>query len=123
MADLDRTQPDGGSVWPSWVNLIIGIWLIVSAFVLPHTLGAETNTWIVGILIATAALWSMFAPGLRFADTILAIWLFFSTLGFPHDASVWNNVIVSIVVFLVSLVPIIPTTTPRLRRATAHGVP
>lgn len=123
MADLDRTRPDDGSVWPSWVNLIIGIWLIVSAFVLPHTMGAETNTWIVGILIAGAALWSMFAPPFRFADTILAIWLFFSTLGFSHDASVWNNVIAAIVVFLVSLVPISPTSTPRLRRATAHGVP
>ncbi|HEU4611120.1 MAG TPA: hypothetical protein VFS15_03545 [Kofleriaceae bacterium] len=40
-------------------------------------------------------------------NTALAIWLFFSTFAFPHVTSgtMWNNAIVAIIVFIVSLIP------------------
>ncbi len=95
------------AAWPRWINLLIGIWLFISAFVWPHTMGAQTNTWILGVLIVVAAFVAMFAPQARFINTVLAIWLFVATLviGDRTPATMWNNCIVAIVVFALSLVP------------------
>ena len=100
-------------VWPRWVNLVAGIWLFISAFAWPHAEAAQTNTWIVGVLIAIASIWAMFAPAVRFANTIFAIYLFVSAFGFFHEnaGTIWNNVIVAVIVFVVSLMPGEPMTT------------
>ena len=104
MADIDHPAAD---TWPRWINIIAGVWLFISAFIWPHTEAAQTNTWIVAVLIMIAAIWALFAPSVRFINTILAIYLFISTFGIFHNnpGTVWNNVIVSIVVFIVSLIP------------------
>ena len=104
MADFDQTA---SAAWPRWINFLIGVWLFISAWVWPHTVAAQTNTWIVGALIAIAAIWAMFAPPVRLVNTILAIWLFFSTLFIYHTsaATLWNNLIVAVVVFALSLIP------------------
>ena len=95
------------NTWASGINLLIGIWLFISAFVWPHTMGQQTNTWILGVLIALASAWAMFAPTARYFDTIFAIWLFISTLVIAHQTAgtMWNNLIAAIVVFVLSLVP------------------
>jgi hypothetical protein len=112
------TEPER-TPWPPWVTLVIGIWLIISAFAWPHALTEQTNAWIVGMLIALAAVVSMFAPSVRYIATLLSIWLFFSAIAFtsPDGGTPWHDVIAAIVVFLVSL---IPTTTPH---ATGGGRP
>ena len=99
--------------WPRWVNLLIGLWLIVSAFAWPHTAGAQTNTWILGALIAIASVWAVYMPGARFLNTIFAIWLFFATLVIYHvsSATVWNNLIAAVIVFVLSLIPNPPAGT------------
>ena len=96
--------------WPRWINFLIGIWLIISAFAWPHTAGARANTWILGALIAIASVWTVFMPGARFLNTIFAIWLFFATLVIYHasSATVWNNLIAAVVVFVLSLIPTPP---------------
>jgi hypothetical protein len=89
------------------VNVVVGIWLFVSAFVLPHTYAQFTNTWILGILTVVFALGAVrFAP-VRFLNTLLAIWLFISAFAFSGNfyATVWNNAIVAIVIFVISLIP------------------
>lgn len=113
---LERDSFDSGA-WPRWINLVLGVWLFISAFIWPHTESAQTNTWIVGVLIAAAAIWAMFTPQVRWLNTVLAIWLFVSTLVIPHvtTGTVWNNVIVAIVVFLVSLMPSGASTTRTAR--------
>src|SRR5579883_1103681 len=120
LRDLGRPrQPDPDRVlWPAWVNLIIGVWLIISAFAWPHALASETNTWIVGALIGLAALWAMFIPQIRYVDTLLAIWLFFSSIAFARGGNTtpWHDVIAAIVVFLVSLVPTSTIARPGTRR-------
>ncbi|HUJ59379.1 MAG TPA: hypothetical protein VLX92_12830 [Kofleriaceae bacterium] len=94
-------------IWPRAVNLIAGVWLFISAFVWPHTMGELTDTWIVGVLIAIASIWALYTPAMRFANTVLSIWLFFSTLVIAHTvvATTWNNLIAAIVVFVMSLTP------------------
>lgn len=103
---MARTGADGGASI-RWVNVAIGIWLFISAFIWPHTTAQQTNTWILGILIALVGLWAMAVPKARFVNTVLAIWLFFATLFLPHETAgtLWNNLIAALVVFLVSLVP------------------
>jgi hypothetical protein len=112
MVDHDRSWQNWTSLathdaWPRWVNFLIGIWLIISAFAWPHTAGARAHTWILGALIAIASAWAVFMPGARFLNTIFAIWLFFATLVVYHASSttVWNNLIAAAVVFVLSLIP------------------
>ncbi|HEX3474601.1 MAG TPA: hypothetical protein VHT91_06140 [Kofleriaceae bacterium] len=109
MVDYTRTRTSltAQDAWPRWVNFLIGIWLIISAFAWPHTAGARANTWILGALIAIASIWAVFTPGARFLNTIFAIWLFFATLVIYHasSATVWNNMIAAVIVFVLSLIP------------------
>jgi len=88
------------------LNLLLGVWLFISAFVWPHTVAARTNTWILGVLIVVFALIAMAQPMARWLNTLAAIWLFFSTLAISHmsQATVINNIIVAIVVFILSFI-------------------
>lgn len=125
MVDHNRnwTSLPTQDAWPRWVNFLIGIWLIVSAFVWPHSAGARANTWILGALIAIASAWAVFTPGARFLNTIFAIWLFFATLVIYHasSATVWNNVIAAVVVFVLSLIPSPPTAARTGRQRPLHA--
>lgn len=49
------------AMWPEWVNLALGIWVIISPYVLgfSHLPKATDNSLAVGILIALDALWAM----------------------------------------------------------------
>lgn len=104
------------------INALLGGWLFLSAFLWPHTSAQFANTWIVGALIAIFALIGLAAPPARFLNTILSVWLFISTWAMPtiSSATVWNNVLVAIAVFIVSLLhgPMIEPHVPRGRRAT-----
>ncbi len=101
------------------INLLLGIWLFISAFVWPHDAAQMTNTWILGVLCVIFALIAMRVERVRFLNTLLAIWLFISAFALPAQsrATVWNNVLVAIAVFLISLAPqdrlSLPTRTPR----------
>src|SRR5262249_10539707 len=118
MVTTDRSGPPQEGAWPRWLNLLIGVWLFISAFAWPHMMAAQTNTWIIGVLMIVASFVALFAPQARFINTVLAIWLFVSTLviGDTHAAGIWNNCIVAIVVFALSLVPSGIAHVPRGRR-------
>ncbi len=92
---------------PRWINLILGVWLIISAFIWPHTIEQRTNTWIVGLAIALVSLAAMADDRVRFLNTALAIWLFISAFALPSISAgtQWNNALVAIAVFIVSLAP------------------
>jgi hypothetical protein len=89
------------------VNLVLGIWLFISAFVWPHTTAQMTNTWILGVLTVIFALVAMRFPPVRYLNTILAIWLFISAFALHrlNNGTVWNNALLAIVIFFLSLVP------------------
>jgi SPW repeat-containing protein len=89
------------------INILAGVWLFISAFVLPHESAMFTNTWILGILAVIFAITAMRYPAVRYLNTLLAIWLFISAFALPHvnNVPVWNNAIVAIVIFVISLIP------------------
>jgi hypothetical protein len=101
------------SVSPRLVNVIIGVWLFISAFIWPHTEAQMSNTWICGVLTVVFALVGMAVPWVRYLNTILAIWLFISAWAIPaaHPGTIWNNVLCAIAIFIVSLVPSAPVST------------
>lgn len=100
------TAPEG----PAWAHLMslgLGIWLFITAFIWPHAQPLKANTWILGIIISVVSLIAMRTKSVRGINTVAAAWLLFSSLAMPHISrgTVWNNVLVAIAVFALSLVP------------------
>ena len=116
-----RAAPIRPYHWPGWIAIALGAWLFVSAFLWPHGTASATNTWVVGLLIVMASLIALRMPWMRWVDTALAIWLFLSALAMPDATrgTMWNNLIVAVLVFLVSLVPegVFPTPHGPIRGA------
>ncbi len=112
---IDRSQ------WARGASVVLGVWLFISAFVWPHSAAQQTDTWILGVLFAVCALVAMSSPQVRYANTVLAIWLFISVWALPHRnlATMWNNALVAIAVFLLSLVPATGESGLMPRRAEA----
>jgi uncharacterized membrane protein len=93
--------------WPRYLTILLSVWLFISAFAWMHTAPSRTNTWIVAVLLVLSALSTITAPAMRWFNMALSVWLFISTLAFPHvtNATLWNNLIVAVVVFVLSLIP------------------
>jgi len=106
------------------INILAGVWLFISAFILPHEVAMFTNTWILGILAVIFAIVAMRYAPVRYLNTVLAIWLFISAFALPHvsDAPVWNNAIVAIVIFVISLIPQARTAGTRVPEETPRHV-
>jgi len=49
------------AAWMSWVNAVLGVWLIVAPFILGYTGTPRTNDIIIGIIIALLGAWSAMA--------------------------------------------------------------
>lgn len=102
------TSPAGGSgIGFRGANVLFGLWLVLSAFLWAHTRASETNTWVVGLAVAAVAMIAMSVPRVRLLNTILSAWLFISSIWLFDAASgaTWNNAVVAIAVFVLSLLP------------------
>lgn len=94
-----KTEPISNhvSTQPEWPNVLSGIWLIMSPFVLAFSRdpSATWNNLCTGgavlVLAFATGLWRGALPGL---NVLLAAWLFFSpfVLGFSGPGFLWNNV-------------------------------
>ncbi len=106
---------------PRVINILLGIWLFISAFIWPHTASQFNNAWIVGILGIIFAAIAFGAPQARYLNTALAVWLFISAFALPTmtAGTIWNSVIVAAVMFVMSL---LPEDWRGLPRAGHHGV-
>jgi hypothetical protein len=102
-----------------YLNIALGVWLFISAFVWHHSHAQFTNSWIMGIIVTAVALISLSVPTFRYVNTLAGAWLIISGFALPRVTSgtTWNNVLVGIAVFLVSLAPSMLERT-NLRRVT-----
>lgn len=93
------------------LNVILGAWLFVSAFVWPHGAAQRTSACLIGALCVLFALLSRTVPWAQYLITILAIWLFISAWALPPETvgTMWNNAMVAIAMFVFSLIPDRPT--------------
>jgi hypothetical protein len=101
------------------MNTALGVWLFISAFLWPHTVAQRTNTWVLGVLTVIFSVAAMREPRARYLNTILAIWLFISAWALPRmsPGTLWNNVLVAIAIFVLSLVPSVAQSRPDAARA------
>lgn len=96
--------------WPDWINLILGIWLIITPFLFGFSgqTMALRNAVISGIVTSVIALGavSAFMVWEEWLNFIVGLWLIVSpwVLGFSMvTAAVWNLVIVGLLVVFFSL--------------------
>jgi SPW repeat len=96
------------------VNLVLAVWLFISAFVWPHTSAQVTNTWILGVVVFVFALVAIRLPGARYVNALAAVWLFISAFALPRISvgTAWNDALVALVVFFVALAPSEMTQLP-----------
>ncbi len=104
---LSLSDPTRSSQLARGLNVLLGVWLFISAFIWDHSLAERTNTWILGVLCVVFAAVALGNSMARWLNTALSIWLFISVWALPHHnlGTMWNNALVAIAVFLVSLVP------------------
>lgn len=95
----------------NWVNVLFGIWVIISPFMVQFSQlpAAVWNNVITGIVIALLALIRTSMPrqpGWSWANVILGIWMIISPfiLGVMTTAVLWNNIILGVVIALVAWV-------------------
>ena len=105
--EMPRYQGSNGA---AWINVLLGIWVIISPFVLRFALfpRAMWNNVIAGIVVAALALTRTGAPrqsGWSWANVIIGIWLIVSPfiLAFATSTPVWNNVILGVVILIVGI--------------------
>jgi hypothetical protein len=90
------------------LDLGLGLWLMVSAFLWPHGAPQAINAVVVGAALAAVALVRRGGEDrARHASTALALWLFGANIVLPGTtlATAWNHALVAVLVFLVSLAP------------------
>jgi hypothetical protein len=110
--------------WTSWCNLILGVWLFISPWLIGYATGiAAGNSLVVGIIIAIVAIVALSsyqaARGARWVNVVLGIWTIVSPwiLSFSGRANVvTNDVIVGALVTIFALIGIGAT-----RRMAAHA--
>jgi SPW repeat len=104
----ERVRVPERSGWGSgWVNILLGIWVIISPFVLGiHSPKGIWNNVIVGIVVGILAIirWSMHQPGWSWLNLLLGIWLVISPFVlFLSGPAMWNNVILGIIIAALAL--------------------
>ena len=93
----------------SWPNVLAGIWLIISPYIIGFAgTSAATNAIIVGIIIGVLALISATSPEsamwTSWINIILGVWMIISPfiLGFVGGAVITNSIILGIIVIALS---------------------
>lgn len=87
-------------------NLLFTTWLLVSAFVLPHSAFTQATTWIAAVAIGAASILAVGKPAARFAISGLAALLAVVALLAPGmgTAAAVNNAVFAALLFALSLV-------------------
>src|SRR5947209_1729350 len=109
----------------SSLNVIAGLWLIISPFVLGYTdmTTALWNSIILGVLVAVLAGIRAAYPtenvGLSWINLLFGLWLIISpfVLRFDNPRPTWNEVILGIIVGILavwSAMAMMPTMIPRI---------
>lgn len=97
----------GAFTWARGLSVLLGIWLIISAYAWRHTGTLRDNAVICGVLVIVFALASLRDARARFVNTLVGVWLVLSTFvlgGALEIGSRWNELFVGIALVALSLV-------------------
>lgn len=100
-------EPAEQRPWPRYAELVLGLWLIISAFSWSHPPPTQTNTWVVGLILVVAGLSTLRTVPAYWMARAAAVLLFITSLPAARfsTATALNNVIVAIAIMVVSFVP------------------
>lgn len=91
--------------WQDAVNTVLGVWLVVSPWVLGYATATTPawNAWVLGVVIAVTGIAALtaFHRWEEWVNAVLGAWLVVSPwlLGFTGlTAALWNQIVVGIVV-------------------------
>jgi hypothetical protein len=91
--------------WQDAVNVVLGLWLIVSPWVLGYAMETTPawNAYVLGVIIAVAAIAALvaFHAWEEWVSVVLGVWLVVSPwiLGFAASATaLWNQIVVGVIV-------------------------
>ncbi len=94
--------------WVSWINVVLGTWLVVAAFLFSHATGAEiVEDLIAGLFVALTALWAAraFRPAVSLVASwtvvLAALWVVVApfALGYERESiGVENDILVGLVI-------------------------
>ncbi|HEX3695742.1 MAG TPA: hypothetical protein VH374_10160 [Polyangia bacterium] len=92
---------------PRIVNFLLGLWLIVSAFIWPHMAAQKANAIASGMLAAIFAGSGLLDRQVRYLNLIIGAWLVSSGIYLMHfrSATMWNEVVTGIALSAVALLP------------------
>jgi hypothetical protein len=83
------------------LNVLLGLWLFVSAFALPRTIGQFALTAVIGVAVAVAGVVSIYTRAARYVSLGLATLLFFVTvMGDGSRGPVWHNVVIAAMIMV-----------------------
>jgi hypothetical protein len=96
--------------WEDWANLLIGVWLCASTWLLPlsdDALISSQNAWLIGLLLilTESVTLSAFRPWEEWVSVVIGAWLVVSpwVLGITALAPMANFVVVGFVVLALAL--------------------
>lgn len=89
-------------------SVLLGLWLVFSAFLWEHGRAQFQNAWICGALVIVISLISIGGwRQARYGSVAISAWLFVSALLFPEDdyRTVVNHVLSSVFLLVLTLLP------------------
>jgi hypothetical protein len=95
-------------MWTAIINILLGLWLMISPELLQLEKTASSNNYIIGPLILTfsiTALWELNRSALFF-NAVMGIWLAISplVLNLQSSVAIWNTILSGILIVLFSLI-------------------
>jgi len=106
------------------LNLALSLWLLVSAWVMPHGTVTSWNALVVALLAAAVSLLAWAAPGrpgLHYGTSVLAVWLVAGTMLLPHVALTTMASEVLVAVGLAAVALLLPPHRRHGRRPALHA--
>lgn len=97
---------------PRVLNVLLGVWLLVSPFLLRHLSSEGFNDETSGLFVLMFALIAIWAPAMRWGSTFVGAYLLVTAITFPHGslASALSQILAGGAITLLSFVP----SRPRL---------
>jgi general stress protein CsbA len=95
-------------MWPRFLNVALGIWLLMAPAVLGYVDAyAVNNDRMLGLLIIAASVVSLWVPRARLVNVVLGSWLIIApfVLGYFGGRAVVNDIVVGIACAFFAFVP------------------
>jgi hypothetical protein len=88
----------------SYANVLLGVWLFVSAFLWHHSQANFVNAALIGVVVVASSLMAIRVPWFRFVTAAAGLWLITGLFAWRQleAVTVWHNVMVGLGIVLAS---------------------